>query len=295
MPNENETVGQVPVINWFPGHMTKAKREMSEKIKLVDMVIEIRDGRVPGASENPLLNDIIGQKPRLVVLSKADKSEKEATSQWINYFKSLGYSAISLNLIGDKNVPNVIANACQQIMKPKIDKLKAKGLKRYEIKAMVVGCPNVGKSTLINSVSKKKVAQTADHPGVTKNLQWIKVSNEVALLDTPGVLWPKFEDQKIGYKLAVTGAINDNILPISDIVEYAIDYIIKKHPEKLAERYGIEVSQDIHQTIDAIGKARGTLLLDETIDYKRLHALILKEIRDNQLGPITWELPNENW
>jgi len=294
MSNENETIGQVPVINWFPGHMTKAKREMSEKIKLVDMVIEIRDGRVPGASENPLLNDIIGQKPRLVVLSKADKSEKEATAQWISYFKSLGYSAISLNLIGDKNVPNVIANACQQIMKPKIDKLKAKGLKRYEIKAMVVGCPNVGKSTLINSVSKKKVAQTADHPGVTKNLQWIKVSNEVALLDTPGVLWPKFEDQKIGYKLAVTGAINDNILPINDIVEYAVSYIIKNHPERLIDRYGIEVSDDVFVTIDAIGKARGTYLENETLDYKRLHALVLKEIRDNQLGPITWELPNEN-
>lgn len=290
----NQSTSNVSNINWFPGHMTKAKREMSEKIKLVDLVIEIRDSRIPQSSENPLLNEIIGQKPRLIILSKADKSEKEATSQWIHYFQSMGYQAISLDLIHDKNIPNIVAKACFDIMKTKIEKLKAKGLKRYEIKAMVVGCPNVGKSTFINAVNKKKVAQTADHPGVTKNLSWIKVSNEVALLDTPGVLWPKFEDQMIGYRLAVVGTINDQILPISEIVEYGIDYISKKHPERLQNRYGIDVASDVHTTIERIGQSRKTFLQDQTLDYKRLHALILKEIRDNQLGPITWEYPDEN-
>ncbi len=281
-------------INWFPGHMAKARREMSEMIKLVDMVIEIRDGRIPLSSQNPLLNEIIGQKPRLIVLSKSDKAEKEETNKWIEYFKMQGNYAIAINLIGDKNVANVISNACSKIMEAKINKLKAKGLKHYEIKAMVVGIPNVGKSTLINSVSKRKIAKTADKPGVTKNLQWIKVSNEVALLDTPGVLWPKFEDPKTGIMLAVTGAINDEVLNINEICEFAIDFLMKHHPEKLIKRYDIEIKEDAIKTIDAIGVSRKIFMADETIDYKRLYTLIIREIRDNLLGPVSWEIVDEN-
>ncbi|HPX33381.1 MAG TPA: ribosome biogenesis GTPase YlqF [Erysipelotrichaceae bacterium] len=282
-------------INWYPGHMTKAKREMSEKIKLVDMVIEIRDARIPLSSINPLLDEIIGSKPRLIVLSKADKAENEETKKWIDYFKLQGHETIALNLIGDKNVANTISDCCLTIMKDKIEKLKTRGLKRVEIRAMVVGIPNVGKSTLINSVGKRKMAKTADKPGVTRSLTWIKVSNEVALLDTPGVLWPKFEDLKVGFMLAITGAIRDDVLPMQSIIEFALDFLIKNHREKLIKRYDIEVSEDIFETINKIAISRGCIQQDETIDYKRVYALILKDIRDNQLGLISWEKTDEDY
>lgn len=281
-------------INWYPGHMTKAKREMNEKIKLVDMVIEIRDARIPLSSINPLLNEIIGDKPRLIVLSKADKAESEETKKWIEYFNNQGYPAIALNLIGDRNVAKTISDSCLSIMKEKIDRLKARGLKRVEIKAMVVGVPNVGKSTLINSVSRRRIAKTADKPGVTRNLTWIKVSNEVALLDTPGVLWPKFEDMNVGFMLAVTGAIRDDVLPMQSVIEYAMSFLIKNHRDKLVNRYDIEVSDDIFETIKRIAISRGCIQQDETIDYKRVYALILKDVRDNQLGPISWEKTDED-
>ena len=281
-------------INWFPGHMAKAKREMSENVKLVDMIIEIRDARVPLSSRNPLLNEVTSSKPRMIVLSKKDKAEPQITQQWIDYLTKQGYMVIACDLIHDKNIPQRISQACQQVMAAKIAKLKAKGMKHVEIKAMVVGIPNVGKSTLINSVLKKKIAKTADKPGVTRNLQWIKVSQDVALLDTPGVLWPKFEDQRTGYVLAVTGAINDNILPMDEVVTFAVQYLMDNHSEKLKERYGIEVSGDVHKCIDDIAISRNWVKQNNEIDYERTYALILKEIRDNQLGNISWEKCDED-
>ncbi len=275
-------------INWYPGHMAKAKREIQEKIKYVDMIIEIRDARIPLSSENPLLKQIINNKPTLIVLSKADKAEKQETEKWKSYFKSQGKEVLALNLLSD-NVSMIISNACQDIMKEKIAKLKAKGLLNVEIKAMVLGIPNVGKSTLINSVSKRKIAKIADKPGVTRNLQWIKISKQVSLLDTPGVLWPKLEDQNSAYLLAVTGAINDEILPIDSVVRFALEFLIKEHPEKLEKRYDIKVDEDVNKTLEAIAISRKCFLKDSEIDEKRLYALILKDIRDNQLGAISWE------
>ncbi len=275
-------------INWYPGHMAKAKREIQEKIKLVDMVIEIRDARIPLSSENPLLREIINNKPTLIILSKADKAEKDITKNWIAYFKQQGKEVLALNLLAD-NVSTVISNACIKMMESKINRLKSKGLKNVEIKAMVLGIPNVGKSTLINSVSKRKIAKIADKPGVTRNLQWIKISKEVSLLDTPGVLWPKLENQDSAYLLAITGAINDNILPIESVVEFAIDFLIQNHADKLRERYDIEVSADVHETLKNIAISRKCFLKENEIDEKRLFALILKDIRNNQLGAISWE------
>ncbi len=290
LPKEksNQDSSNKTVINWYPGHMAKAKREIQEKIKYVDMIIEIRDARIPLSSENPLLKQIINNKPTLIVLSKADKAEKQETEKWKSYFKSQGKEVLALNLLND-NVSAIISNACQDIMKEKIAKLKAKGLLNVEIKAMVLGIPNVGKSTLINSVSKRKIAKIADKPGVTRNLQWIKISKQVSLLDTPGVLWPKLEDQNSAYLLAVTGAINDEILPIDSVVRFALEFLIKEHPEKLEKRYDIKVDEDVNKTLEAIATSRKCFLKDNEIDEKRLYALILKDIRDNQLGAISWE------
>ena len=290
LPKEknNQDSSNKTVINWYPGHMAKAKREIQEKIKYVDMIIEIRDARIPLSSENPLLKQIINNKPTLIVLSKADKAEKQETEKWKSFFKSQGKEVLALNLLND-NVSAIISNACQDIMKEKIAKLKAKGLLNVEIKAMVLGIPNVGKSTLINSVSKRKIAKIADKPGVTRNLQWIKISKQVSLLDTPGVLWPKLEDQNSAYLLAVTGAINDEILPIDSVVRFALEFLIKEHPEKLEKRYDIKVEEDVNKTLEAIATSRKCFLKDNEIDEKRLYALILKDIRDNQLGAISWE------
>ncbi len=290
LPKEksNQDSSNKTVINWYPGHMAKAKREIQEKIKYVDMIIEIRDARIPLSSENPLLKQIINNKPTLIVLSKADKAEKQETEKWKSFFKSQGKEVLALNLLND-NVSAIISNACQDIMKEKIAKLKAKGLLNVEIKAMVLGIPNVGKSTLINSVSKRKIAKIADKPGVTRNLQWIKISKQVSLLDTPGVLWPKLEDQNCAYLLAVTGAINDEILPIDSVVRFALEFLIKEHPEKLEKRYDIKVEEDVNKTLEAIATSRKCFLKDNEIDEKRLYALILKDIRDNQLGAISWE------
>ncbi len=290
LPKEksNQDSSNKTVINWYPGHMAKAKREIQEKIKYVDMIIEIRDARIPLSSENPLLKQIINNKPTLIVLSKADKAEKQETEKWKSFFKSQGKEVLALNLLND-NVSAIISNACQDIMKEKIAKLKAKGLLNVEIKAMVLGIPNVGKSTLINSVSKRKIAKIADKPGVTRNLQWIKISKQVSLLDTPGVLWPKLEDQNSAYLLAVTGAINDEILPIDSVVRFALEFLIKEHPEKLEKRYDIKVEEDVNKTLEAIATSRKCFLKDNEIDEKRLYALILKDIRDNQLGTISWE------
>ena len=275
-------------INWYPGHMEKAKREMVEMIKMVDMVIELRESRIPLSSENPLIGQIVNSKPTLIVLSKKDKAEKKETDKWINYFQSTGKEAISLDLLSD-NVSAIISSTCQKIMKNKIEKLKSRGMKNVQIKAMVVGIPNVGKSTLINSTMKKKIVKTADKPGVTRNLQWIKISKEVALLDTPGVLWPKLDNQTSAYLLAITGAIKDEILPIESVVEFALDYLASNYSDKLQKRYGITVDSNIDNLLNSIAISRNCFLTNNQIDYKRLYALILKDIRDNQLGQITWE------
>ena len=283
---------ELSTINWFPGHMAKAKREMSEKIKLVDMVIELRDARCPASSINPLLGEIIGNKPRLIVLAKKDLADTSITKAWISYFEQQGYMAIALDLLND-NVSKIISDACQKVMADKIAKLKAKGLKHVEIKAMVVGIPNVGKSTLINSVSRKKMAKTANHPGVTRSLQWIKVSSDVALLDTPGVLWPKFDDSLVGYHLALCGSIPENVVPVDQLIRYALGYLIVNYPSYITSRYDVELTDDVEELLNRIAESRHFLDNDGQLDLPRTELLVFREIKDGLLGNITWEEPNE--
>nr|MDE5977810.1 ribosome biogenesis GTPase YlqF [Turicibacter sp.] len=209
-------------VQWFPGHMAKARRQIQEKLQLVDIVYELLDARIPYSSSNPMMNEIIKHKPKLIILNKVDIADPNVTQQWLSYFNEQNQPVITVDAL-HQNAIKKITEASKEILKEKFEKEKAKGLRPRPIRAMILGIPNVGKSTLTNNLAKRRAAQTGDRPGVTKSQQWIKVEKELELLDTPGVLWPKFEEKRVGYNLAVTGAIKDTILHLDDIILYALD------------------------------------------------------------------------
>ncbi|MEA5017766.1 MAG: ribosome biogenesis GTPase YlqF [Erysipelotrichaceae bacterium] len=277
-------------IQWFPGHMAKARKEMSEKLKAVDMVIELRDARIPNASCNPLLESISVSKPRLVILTKKDKADPQETAKWLKHLNEKNIT-LAFDLNKDKLI-NPITSACLEVMREKHEKMRSKGINPRAIRAMVVGIPNVGKSTLINRLAKRKVAQTANKPGVTRALKLIVVNETLQLIDTPGVLWPKFDDQITGMYLALTGAINDEAILIDDVLTFGLERLIESYPEKLIERYDIKVTLDSHQVLESIAKNRG-YITTKGLDLKRTIDSILKDIRNDQLGPLTWELYHE--
>ena len=278
-------------IQWFPGHMTKAKREMQENLKLVDLVIELRDCRIPLSSKNPMLDEIFQTKPRLIVLSKKDKGEAEITQQWIEKLKDDTTLVIAADLLHDSFVPK-LTQACKEVMKEKIERMIRRGIRPRAIRAMVVGVPNVGKSTMINRLAGKKIAQTADRPGVTRSLQWVKLNKDVELLDTPGVLWPKFEDPTVGFHLALTGAIRDEILPKEEVVVYALKWLSANEPQRLKERYALEnLAADPYALLTQIAVARKHLNKQGEADLTRTIDMVINEIRNDKLGPISWERP----
>lgn len=279
-------------IQWFPGHMTKAKREMQEKMKMVDMVIELRDARIPNASKNPMIEELCNQKPRLIILSKKDKADGEETRKWIAKLQKEDVKVLALDILKENITPKVV-EASQELMKAKIERMKRRGIRPRAIRAMVVGVPNVGKSTFINRISKKKIAVTGDRPGVTKSLQWSKVNTNLELLDTPGVLWPKFEDEKVGVLLAVSGAIRDEILPLEDVATWAMRFLLENKPELLEKRYSIELDEDPYLIFTRIAEKRGFLRNGNEVDFKRTIETFLREIRDDRLGSITWENADE--
>ncbi|MCM3321728.1 ribosome biogenesis GTPase YlqF [Cytobacillus sp. FSL W7-1323] len=280
-------------IQWFPGHMAKARREVTEKLKLVDIIFELVDARIPLSSRNPMIEQIIQQKPRLVLLNKADMADPILTKQWIEYFKSKGLTAISINSQDGQGMKDITL-AAKQLLQEKFDKQKAKGIRPRAIRAMIVGIPNAGKSTLINRLAKKNIAKTGNKPGVTKAQSWIKVGKEMELLDTPGILWPKFEDQEIGLKLALTGAIKDTILNLQDIAVYALRFMTEHYPEKLVERYQLnELPEEIVELFDEIGQKRGCLVSGGTVDYDKVTELIIREFRSEKFGRLTLESPKD--
>ena len=278
-------------IQWFPGHMTKAKREMEASLKLVDMVIEIRDSRIPFSSSNPMLKQMINNKPYLILLSKDDKANPEITKQWVEYFKEEGIRCISIDLLQD-NVIKLVKQEVHSLMKPWTDRQISRGITPRAIRVMVSGIPNVGKSTLINRIAKRKIAKTADKPGVTRSLQWIKLDKDVELLDTPGILWPKFDDPKIGLNLAVVGSINDDILDIEEIGVYAMKFICTNYPNLLKQRYDVEISDDPYEMFKRIGKSRNYLKKGE-VDIERTMKQFVNEVRNDKLGRISWEKIDE--
>lgn len=280
-------------IQWFPGHMAKARRQVTEKLKFIDIVFELVDARIPLASRNPMIDEIISNKPRLVLLNKADMADPRITKEWINYYRSQGIHALAIDSQTGTGLKQIITSS-REILKEKFDKMAAKGIKPRAIRALIVGIPNVGKSTLINRLAKKNIAQTGDRPGVTKAQQWIKVGKDLELLDTPGILWPKFEDQLVGQKLAATGAIKDTILNLQDIVVYVLNFLKEEYPERLKERYNLEeIPEEIVPLFDEIGKRRGCMVSGGYIDYDKTSELILRELRSQKLGPITFEEPKQ--
>ncbi|MBR2686000.1 MAG: ribosome biogenesis GTPase YlqF [Erysipelotrichaceae bacterium] len=276
-------------INWFPGHMTKAKRQMEEALKGADMVIELRDARVPQASANPLLEYLIQGKPRVILLTKADKADESETKKWTKKFQEEHNIVLSLDVLKD-NLIAPLSKACKEAMAEKHAKQKARGINPRATRAMVVGIPNVGKSTLINRMAKRKAAKVANMPGVTRSISVISVSNELQLLDTPGVLWPKFEDQDVAYLLAIIGSINDNIINLEDVALYALDILRKHYPDSLKERYGIEITtQSALELLQEIGKNCNDYSQGEWESEKTV-STFLNDLRNDRLGRITWEV-----
>ncbi|MEY9976017.1 ribosome biogenesis GTPase YlqF [Lysinibacillus sp. RC79] len=280
-------------IQWFPGHMAKARREVTEKLKLVDIIFELIDARLPLSSRNPMIDEVINQKPRLLILNKSDMADEQETRKWVEYFAQRGHKAVAINSLEGKGLQQV-TKAAQEILKEKFERMKSRGMKSRAIRAMIVGIPNVGKSTLINRLAKKNIAKTGNTPGVTKAQQWIKVAKELELLDTPGILWPKFEDQEVGYKLALTGAIKDTITNMEDLAVYGLRFLSVHYPARMEERYGFQfIHEDLVETFDHIGKLRRVFGPGGEIDYDQVAQLIVRDIRGLQLGKLTFDFVNE--
>jgi ribosome biogenesis GTPase A len=271
--------------------MAKAKREFQEKLKRVDVVFELVDARVPLASKNPDLNTLIGEKPRVTVLMKADLADPKRTQEWIEYYKSQGIEALSINAKEGQGIKEVLKKA-KEVLEPFFAKQAEKGKKPRAIRAVSVGIPNVGKSTLINRFAGKNIAQTGNKPGVTRAQQWIKYKNELEMLDTPGILWPKFEDQEVGKKLALTGAIKDTLLYLDDIALFGMGYLREHYPGAMAKRYGIDT--ELERTIEL---PELLLLISEKRgfrdDYERAAEMFIHELRGGKLGRLTFELPGD--
>lgn len=284
-------------IQWFPGHMAKALREISERIKVVDIVIEICDARAPLSSINPELFNIIKNKPRIMILSKKDLADENITKSWLKYFEEKGYIALAMNL--NKDNLDTIFNISKVCLKEKIEKDKRRGLKPQPIRALVVGIPNVGKSTFINKLSKRKATNVGNMPGVTKAQQWIKIKNDFELLDTPGVLWPKFENQEIGTKLALIGTIKQDILDKSNLAYSLLNYLFNEHPEFLTNRYGIELVDEFNDEneiilLERIGRKRGLLKAKGEVEINRVEEIILKEFKEGLMGRYSLEKVDQN-
>ncbi len=282
-------------IQWYPGHMTKTKRNMAKEIKLCDIVIELLDARVPTSSRNPDIDNIAQNKKRIIVLNKSDMADDNITREWKRYYEKKGFSVVIANSIKGNGI-NDITTVSRALMKEKIDRLMAKGRIFVPIRAMIVGIPNVGKSTLINKYVGKNMAKTGDRPGVTRSSQWIRIKKDFELLDTPGILWPKFEDQQVGINLAMTGAINDQILDRGELACCAIRSMCPTYSQNIKDRYKIEFTEDEaqetpHIILEKIALARKFIKKGNEVDYDRTSIIFLDELRACKLGNISFERP----
>lgn len=276
-------------IQWYPGHMTKAKRAMKEDIKLIDLIIELVDARVPLSSRNPDIDELGAGKARIVLLNKSDLSDERCNSAWESYFEAKGCYVVKVNSksgAGLKQINGVVQEACKE----KIERDRRRGILNRPVRAMVVGIPNVGKSTFINSFAGKACTKTGNRPGVTKGNQWIRLNKSLELLDTPGILWPKFEDQQVGIRLALIGSVNDEILNKDELAMELIRFLTKKYPRVLSERYGIE-TEDALEALMQVAQARACLAKGGELDLVKASNLLIDDFRSGKLGRMTLELP----
>ena len=277
-------------LQWYPGHMTKAKRQMQEDLKLIDLIIELVDARIPLSSRNPDIDELGKNKARLILLNKSDLADERYNEQWSAYFQKKGFYVVKVNAksgAGLKSIQGVIQEAC----KAKIERDRRRGIKNRPIRAMVVGIPNVGKSTFINSYAGKACAKTGNKPGVTKGKQWIRLNKTLELLDTPGILWPKFEDQEVGKRVAFIGSIKDEILNLEELSLELLDYIRTNYPGLLNTRYGIEEEGTPVSLLEAVADKRKCLIRGQEIDYAKAAGIVMEEFRNGKIGRITLEFP----
>ncbi len=277
-------------IQWYPGHMTKAKRMMQEDIKLIDIVIELLDARVPISSRNPDIDTLAKNKYRLVLLNKSDLADNRTNQEWEVYFKEKGIMVVTINARSGQGM-KAITSQIQEACKEKIERDRKRGILNRPIRAMIVGIPNVGKSTFINSYAKKACAKVGNKPGVTKGKQWIKINKGVELLDTPGILWPKFEDEKVGLHLAFIGSINDEILQKTELACQLIDFMKENYSGVLQERYQVDEAEKSSKVLEEIAVKRGCLLKGNDLDYEKAATILLDEFRNGKLGRISIEKP----
>ena len=281
-------------IQWYPGHMTKAKRAMKEDIKLIDLVIELVDARVPLGSRNPDIDELAKGKGRIVLLNKADLADDGCTERWIAWFKEQGIHALRINArsgMGMKQIQPLVQEACKE----KIERDRRRGIKNRPVRTMVVGIPNVGKSTFINQIAGRKGAKAENRPGVTRGKQWVNVDGGLLLLDTPGILWPKFDDPEVGMRLAYTGAVKDDILDTETLGCHLMELLAREYPQALVERYKIEIPTKIDgwELLQAAGRKRGFLISGGEVDTERMARVLLEEYRSCKLGKFTLERPEE--
>lgn len=284
-------------IQWFPGHMTRAKRQIQDKLKLIDVVLELIDARVPISSRNPMIDEIVGPKPRLILLNKSDLADPAQNARWLDWFRSFGHEVLAIDANTGTGTKD-ISGRVKVLLKEKIDRQIAKGMKPRPSRALIVGIPNVGKSTLINRLAGRTAAITGDRPGVTKGQQWIRTGADLELLDTPGILWPKFEDPEVGFRLAATGAIKEEILHVDEVACFILRWLAVEYRDTLIERYGLSdlpaELPDIAsaaEVLEQIGRKRGCLAGGGHVDYAKAAGVLLRDLRSGKLGRITLEAP----
>lgn len=272
-------------IQWFPGHMSKARRQVQENLKHVDFVTILVDARLPLSSQNPMLTKIVGDKPKLLILNKADLADSNRTKEWRTYFKSQGIKTLTINS-KEQSTVKLVTDAAKSLMADKIQRLRERGIQKETLRSMIIGIPNAGKSTLMNRLAGKKIAVVGNKPGVTKGQQWLKSNKDLEILDTPGILWPKFEDELVGLKLALTGAIKDQLLPMDEVTIFGLNYFKTYYPERLEERFkGIELEEEAPEIIMEMTRKLGF-----REDYDRFYNLFVKEVRDGKLGRYTLDI-----
>lgn len=272
-------------IQWFPGHMSKARRQVQENLKHVDLVTILVDARLPLSSQNPMLTKIVGDKPKLLILNKADLADSNRTKEWRSYFENQGIKTLAINS-KEQSTVKLVTDAAKSLMADKIQRLRERGIQKETLRTMIIGIPNAGKSTLMNRLAGKKIAVVGNKPGVTKGQQWLKSNKDLEILDTPGILWPKFEDELVGLKLALTGAIKDQLLPMDEVTIFGLNYFKTYYPERLEERFkGIDLEEEAPEIIMEMTRKLGF-----REDYDRFYNLFVKEVRDGKLGRYTLDI-----